>query len=215
MPASLTFGPVTVGFDERVLRPRPWTLAQSEWAAELARGLSPGPILELCCGAGHIGQAAAVLSGRDLVQVDLSAAACEWATANAERAGLAGRVEVRCGSFEEVLGPDERFPLVVADPPYVPAGEVESFPDDPPLAIDGGPGGLDVVERCAAAGASALAAQGRLLIQVRGAAQAEGLAARLAVRRGEAVPPPAALCEVRTYGPDRALALFSPGPPAH
>lgn len=207
MPGSLIFGPVAVGFDERVLRPRPWTLAQSEWAAELAGGLPPGPILELCCGAGHIGQAAAVLSGRSLVQVDLSEAACAWARANAERAGLGGRVEVRCGSFDEVLGPDERFPLVVADPPYVPAGEVGSFPDDPLLAIDGGPDGLDVAERCAAAGLDHLAPGGHLLVQVRGAPQVEGLAARLA-RRGA----PPALREARAYGFDRALVLFSPAP---
>src|SRR4051794_36766883 len=60
------FGPIMVRFDGRVLRPRPWTLAQSRWAAEAARTAPPGPILELCAGVGQIGLAAVVFTGRSL-----------------------------------------------------------------------------------------------------------------------------------------------------
>src|SRR5438445_290475 len=109
---TVEFGPVTVAFDDDVLRPRPWTVAQSEWAAELSPVLPPGAILELGCGAGHIGLVAAVVTGRSLVQVDRSPAACAWAERNAERAGLANRVDVRCGSFADGVCPGEQFPLV-------------------------------------------------------------------------------------------------------
>ena len=54
----VAFGPITVEADASVLTPRPWTLVQSAWAAELSPGAPAGPILELCCGAGHIGLAA-------------------------------------------------------------------------------------------------------------------------------------------------------------
>ena len=90
----IVFGPIVVEYDDRVLVPRPWTLAQSAWAAELATGRGTGPILELYCGAGHIGLAAARLSGRSLVQVDDSAHACAWATRNAERLSI--DTDVRC-----------------------------------------------------------------------------------------------------------------------
>src|SRR3954469_24100057 len=63
----LEFGPIKVAYDDRVLQPRLWTLAQSEWAAELAPSGPPGPLLEFGCGAAHIGLAPAVLSGRPLV----------------------------------------------------------------------------------------------------------------------------------------------------
>src|SRR4051794_32540122 len=60
---SCAFGPIMVDYDARVLTPRDWTLGQSEWAAELARGFDvAGRMLELCAGAGHIGLAAAVLA---------------------------------------------------------------------------------------------------------------------------------------------------------
>jgi hypothetical protein len=67
---TVRFGPLLVDFDRRVLRPRPWTLRQCIWAAELSDGLGGGPILELCAGAGHIGLVGAMMTDRDLVQVE-------------------------------------------------------------------------------------------------------------------------------------------------
>ncbi|MGA8992804.1 MAG: methyltransferase, partial [Nocardioidaceae bacterium] len=70
MTETMGFGGLAIAFDDRVLRPRPWTLAQSAWAAELAATVPAGPALELCSGAGHIGLAFAATSGRRLVMVD-------------------------------------------------------------------------------------------------------------------------------------------------
>jgi len=49
-------------------------------------------------------------------------------------------VEVRCADLGSAVAEGERFPLVLADPPYVPSGEAGDFPDDPEVAIDGGSG---------------------------------------------------------------------------
>jgi len=171
------FGPIDVDFDDRVLVPRLWTLAQSRWAAELAAGAGPGPLLELCAGVGHIGLAAGVLADRDLVQVELDPVAAGYARANAERAGWGARVEVRIGRLEDAVGEDERFPLVIADPPYLPTGEIGRFPGDPRLAIDGGDDGLDVVRACLAVAGRHLEGGGGLLLQVAGPGQAEAVAA--------------------------------------
>jgi release factor glutamine methyltransferase len=170
--SQLRFGPVEIEYDARVLEPRPWTLLQSEWAAALAFGAEPGPMLELCAGAGHIGLAAAVLAGRDLVQVEADEAAAGFAVRNAARAGWSARTQVRMGDLRTAVRPDERFPIVIADPPYLPSADVARWPADPPTAIDGGPDGLDLVRACLAVAASQLTPDGVVLLQVAGERQA-------------------------------------------
>ncbi len=173
----MQFGTLLVEHDERVLRPRPWTRMQSEWAAELAPALPAGPLLELCTGAGQIGLLAAVLSGRDLVAVDADPVACDFARANAARAGVADRVEVRVGDMRAAVRDDEAYPLVVADPPWVTSAEVGRFPDDPLTAIDGGDDGLAVARACLEVAARHLLPGGLLLVQLGDDAQADALAA--------------------------------------
>lgn len=113
-------------------------MLQSEWAAELAAVVPPGPILEVCCGAGQTGLAAAIASGRALVQVDADHFACELAHRNALAAGIADRVRVFCTKIEGFSGGDTSYPLIIADPPYIRTADVSRFPEDPVLAIDGG-----------------------------------------------------------------------------
>lgn len=145
-----TFGGLTVRFDRTVLRPRDWTIAQTDKAVRLLSTLAAGPVLELCAGVGHIGLAAIAQRPRLLVQVDSSERACAFAEANAATAGLSEFVDVRCGSLEEALDPREQFALVIADPPWVRQKEVGLYLDDPATAIDGGPEGLDVARSCLA-----------------------------------------------------------------
>lgn len=147
---TMSFGSLQIRYDDRVLEPRPWTTAQSEWAAELIEQAPDGDVLELCAGAGHIGLLAIAGSDSDrrLVAVDANPTAAEHTAANAAAAGLAGRVEVRLGQLDEVLDADERFAVVIADPPWVPRAVTSRFPQDPLLAIDGGDDGLDVARLC-------------------------------------------------------------------
>ena len=196
----MRFGPLDIEHDDDVLEPRPWTLAQSEWAAELPAG----PMLELGCGAGHIGLAAAALSGSTLVQVDSSEAACRWAGRNAAAAGLADRVEQRCGAVEDVLRAGERFAVVIADPPYVESSEVQEFPEDPEHAIDGGDDGLDLVRTFLRTAADHLAPGGSIVLQLGAPRQIDAVASWL--RRGDA--PDLAVVGRRVVGEDRSLALL-------
>jgi methylase of polypeptide subunit release factors len=163
-PQTVDFGGLRIEYDERVLAPRPWTAAQSEWAARLIRTAPPGPVLELCSGAGHIGLLAATLAPRTLVCVDACAVACSYLRRNAARAGL--RVDVREGRMDEVLDPDEQFGVIIADPPWVPTDEVGSFPEDPVTAIDGGTDGLRLARSCVAVFARHLVLAGSGLLQV-------------------------------------------------
>ena len=187
MSEHLTFGSLLIAFDERVLRPREWTTAQSAWAADLLVSAPEGPVLELCAGAGQIGLLAVVGSGRRLVCVDASEVACEFARTNADAAGVADRVEVRHARLEQALGPDEVFPLVIADPPWVPREATGRFPEDPLSAIDGGSDGLDVARACLEVIAAHLAPGGSALLQLGTAEQAAALAGEGPLADGDLV----------------------------
>ena len=196
---QVRFGPVEIEYDDDVLEPRPWTIEQSRWAATLLDGLPDGPVLELCAGAGQIGLVLAVETGRVLVQVDVDDGACTHARRNAARAGVTS--DVRCGDLHDVLHDGERFPLVLADPPYIPSDEVEQLPDDPHGAIDGGEDGLDIARTCIAVAAAHLVDGGLTLLQLGSAQQAEALS-------------PAAddhgldIVETRAHGTDGVLMLL-------
>ncbi len=158
------FEGLRIEYDDRVLAPRPWTAAQSRWAAELIRMAPPGPVLELCSGAGHIGLLAVTLAPRMLVCVDADSAACGYLRRNAALAGL--RADVREGRMDEVLDPDEEFAVIIADPPWVPTAQVPTFPEDPVTAIDGGADGLELVRQCLDVIDRHLVVAGSALLQV-------------------------------------------------
>lgn len=161
-----------IEYDERVLEPRPWTVRQSRWAADLLATAPEGPVLELCAGAGQIGLLAVTAVPRPLVSVDLNPVACDYVRRNAAAAGLADRVEVRHGELDAVLRPDERFAVAIADPPYLLPEEMAAHPEDPPLAIDGGADGLAVARRCLDVIARHLLPGGSAVMQLRNDEQA-------------------------------------------
>jgi methylase of polypeptide subunit release factors len=196
------FGPLRVGYDDTVLEPRPWTVAQSRHAAALLERAPAGPLLELHCGAGHIGQAAAVWSGRALVQVDDDPHACGWARRNAAANDV--DADVRCATVEALDAPDDTFALVLADPPYVPSTETARFSTDPLHAIDGGADGLDAVRACLPVAARLTRPGGAVVLQVRGPGQARAV--------GHAARDDAVRLDVLgtvVVAPDRAVVLLT------
>lgn len=194
------FGPLVLTFDDRVLEPREWTLAQSQWAAELlservgtAAGVtgsagSEGAVLELCAGVGHIGLAAVAGSRRALVCVDASPVACAFArdnvAANATAERPAELTEVREGDLREAVADHERFALVIADPPYLPSADTGRFPADPLLAIDGGADGLDLAWTCLEVAERHLLPGGSVLLQLADTAQCDVVEAAWGTRHG-------------------------------
>jgi len=174
------FGSLVITYDDQVLAPRDWTAWQSLWAAEIAAKAPAGRILELCAGAGQIGLLAIAHCDRDLVAVDLSSEACRFAELNADAASLGHRVEVRNRPLESACVPGESFPVIIADPPWVPAADTGRFPEDPLSAIDGGADGLDVARACLVVIDARLQPGGSALLQVGSTEQVDLLRADLA-----------------------------------
>jgi methylase of polypeptide subunit release factors len=201
------FGPLCVGYDNTVLAPRPWTIVQSRHAVALLDGQPAGPLLELHCGAGHIGQAASLWSGRPLVQIDDQPSACAWARRNA--VANAVDADVRCLALEElpleeIGSADESFALVLADPPYVPSAETARFAEDPVHAIDGGPDGLDGIRASLPVAARLTRPGGAIVLQVRGPGQVEVLG-EIAAEAGLDVD----VLGMVAVAADRAIALLT------
>jgi release factor glutamine methyltransferase len=159
-------------------RPETETIVEAALAALAARR---GEALRLCdFGVGSGALIAALISEFPAargVGVDLSPGAAAQARANLESLGLAARAEIRVGDWGEGL--DGPFDLIVANPPYVPSGDIaglsrEVRDHDPRLALDGGADGLDAYRALAPEFARLLAPRGRFFVEV-GAGQAEAV----------------------------------------
>lgn len=108
------------------------------------------------------------------VGVDVDGAALEQAAANRALAGLdESRVELRLAEPPawSVVGADERFDVVVSNPPYVRDEDVKALPvhvreHEPRRALAGGADGLDVIREIASAAADHLAAAGALFLEI-------------------------------------------------
>ena len=111
--------------------------------------------------------------------VDISASALEVAKVNAARLGFDVRATFRIGDWLD--GVEEKFDVVVANPPYVPDREIPDLDVDvrafePLSALAGGPDGLDAYRRIARRLGKALAMDGIACFEV-GAGHADSVAA--------------------------------------
>jgi release factor glutamine methyltransferase len=155
-----------------VLIPRPDTEKLVEVALERTRARSMlGRALDLCTGSGCV--AIAFAKRRPTWSVtasDISPDAVLVATDNAHRTGAIRNLRVLQGSLFEPVQ-DERFDLVTANPPYIPAGEIAELPIDvrdfePRLALDGGPDGLDLVRSIVGKAPQHLSSGGLLALEI-------------------------------------------------
>lgn len=165
-----------------VLVPRPDTETLVEVALEWIAVDTPDPtyVADIGSGTGCIGLTLALeRPALRLYAIDLSDAALAMTRTNIDRHGLKDRVAVRRGDGLAAIPADRPVDWVVANPPYIPTGELAGLEPEvrvhePRLALDGGTDGLDAY-RALAPAAAKRARQG-LLVEV-GRGQAEAVAA--------------------------------------
>lgn len=86
-------------------------------AAHLDR--AQGRSLDLCTGSGFLAIFLADYC-KSVVAADLSQRALEFAALNCRLNGVADRIELRQGDMWEVVGQNEKFDFITANPPFVP-----------------------------------------------------------------------------------------------
>ncbi|MFH1444185.1 MAG: peptide chain release factor N(5)-glutamine methyltransferase [Candidatus Peregrinibacteria bacterium] len=115
----------------------------------LRPGLHPAVVVDCGTGSGCIAITLALECGElQIIATDSSSAALEVARQNAERHGVADRIDVRQGDgLAPVTDLQQPF-LLVANPPYIPAGAVlerQVAEHEPAMALYAGDDGGDII----------------------------------------------------------------------
>lgn len=131
---------------------------------------SPGRILDLCCGSGCIGIAAAMANQQAQVVVsDLSKSAIQVAQRNIELHKCSDRVEAIGSDLFEVLK-GQTFDLILSNPPYVDRQDLSLMPQEyhhePEMGLGSGDDGLDLTRKILASAADYLSDDGLLILEV-------------------------------------------------
>ncbi len=102
---------------------------------------------------------------------DISPEALAIARSNAEHLKLAERVTFRQGDLLAPVAGEGPFDSIVSNPPYIPTDVIPTLEPgvrdyEPHLALDGGPDGLQVVERLIAEAVPLLKPNGHLILEI-------------------------------------------------
>jgi release factor glutamine methyltransferase len=172
-----------------VLIPRP----ETELIVEVALARFPDrhaslEVADVCTGSGCLAVALAhERPGARVVAADVSADALRTARRNADRHGVADRVElVQADVFDGTE--DGAADLIVSNPPYVPEGDrVTLQPEvrdhEPPIALFAGEDGLAVIRRLVEQSTGRLKTGGLLIFEF-GLGQADAVRALISQRPG-------------------------------
>lgn len=165
----------------QVLIPRPDTEILVEEAISDLKNRGALSILDIGTGSGAIAVSLAkYLPLSNVYAVDISKDALETAAINAARNGVEKRVEFLLGSlFEPFEDIGEKADAIVSNPPYIPAGEIDSLQREvavyePRGALDGGSDGLEFYRAIVEKAPRFLKHGGMIYLEV-GAGQAEAV----------------------------------------
>lgn len=136
----------------------------------------PRTVLDLCCGSACIAIACANIY--EMTQIDasdLSSDALAVAALNVEAYDIGEQVHlIQSDLFEGLAG--RRYDLIVCNPPYVDAQDMESLPaeflHEPRMALASGEDGLDFTRRLLRQAADHLTEEGILVVEVGNSADA-------------------------------------------
>lgn len=156
--------------DERVLIPRSPIAELIENGFEDYLSQEPQRILDLCTGSGCIAIALAYAFPDAIVDAsDISLDALSVAAVNIEHHNMGENVSLLESDLFSKL-PNQRYDLIVSNPPYVDAEDMADLPpeyqQEPELALAAGADGLDIVRKMLAQAADYLTENGLLVVEV-------------------------------------------------
>ena len=105
-----------------------------------------------------------------VVALDISNEAIAVAKSNAQRLGATELIDFRHSDFFAALNRDEKFDLILSNPPYIAEHEYEGLPPevlaDPKIALTSGHDGLDAVKHLLREAPHYLADNGRIMFEI-------------------------------------------------
>ena len=109
--------------------------------------------------------------GARFVAIDISEEALEIARRNAAQIGVLDRIDFRLGDQLEPVAGEGPFDAIISNPPYIPSEAIEQLEPgvrdhEPRTALDGGPGGLDMVARLIEESVGLLKPGGHLILEI-------------------------------------------------
>lgn len=156
-----------------VLIPRPETedLVEHAHLRLLHRKDDPLRFLDIGTGCACIACALArEFPHAQIVATDISKEALQVAHQNIESLGFAERISLRKGDLYETVKDDEKFDLIISNPPYIPSTLMTALPaevkHEPPIALDGGDDGLKVIRKIAEKAGEYLTEGGFLMLEI-------------------------------------------------
>lgn len=160
--------------DERVIIPRSYfvELLPEQIPHWLPAGRPVRRAADVCTGSGCL----AVLLAKRFPQakvdaIELSPDAAAVARFNIATHGLARRIKLHHSDVFDAV-PRARYDLIIANPPYVPTRAMKRLPreftKEPPLALDGGRDGLDVIRKILRQARDRLRRHGIVVLEVGG-----------------------------------------------
>jgi len=159
-----------------VLIPRPESELLVEAVLAIAENHPLSVIADIGTGSGALAISLALgLPRAKIYATDISTAALKVARLNCCRHGVADRVRLLEGNLLEPL--PEPVDVIVANLPYVSKSELDPKAE-PPLALDGGADGMEIIEKLCRQVSGKLKAGGSLLVEI-GQGQAEAVRAIL------------------------------------
>ena len=166
------FYSLTFAVSPAVLIPRP----ESEFVVveylEQTRHLASPRAVDVGTGSGCLAIASAHRQPTArFVAIDVSEAALAVARRNAAQLGVLDRIDFRLGDQLEPLAGEGPFDAIISNPPYIPSESIKHLEPgvrdhEPRVALDGGPGGLDMVARLIEDAIGLLKPGGHLIIEI-------------------------------------------------
>jgi release factor glutamine methyltransferase len=155
-----------------VLIPRPDTETLVVEALRLAREMPEPHIIDIGTGSGAIAIAVAKQhKGAKVTATDICGEALTVARRNAAGHGLAERIHFLQGDLFEPVPAEERFDLILSNPPYIAQEDMAKLPIgvrdyEPHAALNGGPGGYAVFDRLIREAPRHLRPGGYLIVEI-------------------------------------------------
>jgi len=156
---------------EEVFIPRPETELLIERAEEMFESDRPVRFLEFGLGSGVVSGTLASRHQRwEGAGFDISLKAVKLSRENFRSLGVIGRVQTFVSSGFEAVSSEQRFDLIISNPPYIPAGDIDGLQKEVSVyenrtALNGGADGSEFYPLLAAAGREHLEPNGVLLVE--------------------------------------------------